>query len=783
MAVTLLQKGKIIPPLSADEQERVRISNTTAIDYIMEWFDARTPTQIGGTAHINPTSIKDRVLIIKAGTGSGKSTSIGPELYARYAGRGLGAGRSIAVTQPRVLTTIGLPNKITKIPTMSFLKYGENLGYQTGPFVNKPPKGLVFMTVGVIAHQLGSMTDEEFMRKYSYIVLDECHDRVVNLDIAMYRLKRFIKANCKNTLCPFLILTSATFDTMKFARYFECGAASVIEVAGQSKPIASRFPMSPCSNLVTGAVKKIVELHEEGQHDYMSDIRDIIVFVSTLSIMKDIIAKLDKYNNSIANQTTKPTPSPASGTPSQPPRYVIPISLTSASYRGQHQTYKNIYRPYDDIKMQIGDKSVTPSRRVIVSTPVAETGVTIESLKYCIDTGLVMSPEWNPVVGCTIVADRPVTQNMAIQRKGRVGRGAPGEWHPLYSKSVFDSFTENTMPDIIIKPSDEVVLSTLVDQSIPEWDGSVLTEEKRQVFQPNKLDLMDPIPLDSLKHSMQKLYTLGMIDHTNRATVRTMCATKFSHLTVDAIALVLNGYAHGANIPALATIAAFASAGDKLLSRKYKRRQIFSDRTMYKTRLFIGCDFIDYIFLYEEMREIIKKSTKPYGDIMRWCNDNHINHMVLKDVVSARDGVFSSLIRIGLNPYRNVPCVSGKPNQQGREMKYSLTQHILDDFDSGRTEICKIKRCIHEAWSMNTLTYNPVLHTYVNKLTGTDMRVESDLISNVGYDEGSLQTKPIHITYKNCVLRKGRDGTYRFSAEGISILDSYIEVDHDLLYS
>lgn len=790
MSVTLLQKGKVVIPKGTPDHERDRISNLQAIDYIMEWFTARIPSTIGGIPHIEPRGPQDRVLIIKAGTGSGKSTTIGPELYARFVGKGLGAGRSIGITQPRVLTAIDIPHKISHIPSMKFLRFGDNLGYQTGLFINKPIKGLIFMTIGIVSHQVTSMTSDEFMRKYSFVIFDECHERSLSLDTAMYKMKKFINANYKNAMCPFLILTSATFDTVKYAKYFDCGPENIIEVLGQTKPIAKKFPISSCSNMTTGALKKIIEIHEDNEYDYKSDYgRDIIVFVSVQSKIFDIIDGIQKYNDKLHDEGRTD--------------FLVAIQLTSDTYKKQGTNFSNIYKDYNRISVFIGkDRKkhkkvkhveevtytiVRPVRRVIISTPVAETGVTIDSLKYCIDTGLVMSPEWNPVYGVTVVAEKPVTQNMALQRKGRVGRSFPGEWHPLYTEEIFNSLIENTLPDIIIKCADELVLSVIIEHSLPAWDRTVLIpNSEMKSFNMCDMDLLDPIPYDSLLNTLQRFFTIGLITHEYKPTVLGLCAVKFSHVSMEAISMLMSGYVNNANILSLITIAAFLSnSSDKLLGRKYKRRQIFKDgstdtRSMFKTRLFIGCDFIDYLLIYEELHNVVVNNLDktPYATMVKWCDDNHINFNILKDIFAVRDNIIDTLISIGLNPYRNVPN-----EKKGSEISYSLTKHILSDFDGGIAEIKKIKQCILVGYKMHITTYNPIVKKYVNDCTGIYVDVQSDILTPLGFDESDgkqKQNKPMKIIYGRQTVRRIPKAPYKFTISVISILDGFVLIDDDL---
>ena len=758
MSVTLLQKGKVIIRPDTPKHEQERIKELVAVDYIMEWFQARIPTQLGGTPLVTSRGPQDRILLIKAGTGSGKSVTIGPELYARYVGKGLGSGRSIGITQPRVLTATSKPHEIAEIPSMNFLRFGENLGYQTGLFINKPIKGVVFMTIGIVSHQITTMEPEEFMKKYSFIILDECHERSIPLDTAMFKLKQFVNTHWTNELCPFVVLMSATYNTDKYAKYFDIGPENVIDIMGQSKPIASRFQPFACSNLITGAVKKIIEIHEGNEHDYKSTYgRDIIVFCATNSKIKGIVGELDLYNSK------------------RPAQYILPINLNSDTFKSQDEGYRNIYKPYDKITMMVGDKKVVPGRRVIIATPVAETGVTLPSLKYCIDTGFHMSPEFNPTYNCTVLAEKPVTQNMALQRKGRVGRKFPGEWYPLYTKEIYDAFIPDTYPSMVISSVDVFILSMMIEQCVVgEYPTSVIVEPGQlKPFDIRKVDLLDPVPLESMTLSLQKFYALGMIDSNYIPTIKTMCTIKMSGIGPELTTMILAGYNNGCNIELLTTISAFASSGgDKLFARKYTRREVFNGddltRKQFKTKMFVACDFIDYVFIYDEVQKLILDNINqgPYEKIEAWCYETGINFETLKGIFTQRDVIVESIIRIGLDPYANVP----------ESAKYSLSAQLNNDFDGAVAQISKIKTCLLEGFIMNTAIYSDEQKSYISRFHGLPVNVQSDLIPTSG-------VMPRLLIYFSSTLRKkpypGKP--FKFSISNISIIDSFVKV-HDTDY-
>jgi len=149
---TLFQSGTIVPRMGEDKKE---MDNTVAIEHIMKWFDNRIPIRYKEEPKIKPLDISDRVIIIKSGTGSGKSTSLPPNFYLRFKKR---LNKGIIVTQPRVLTAIEIPKTIDSIPAYKIpnkeglsIELYKNLGYQTKEFVRKGIyKGILFTTTGIL---------------------------------------------------------------------------------------------------------------------------------------------------------------------------------------------------------------------------------------------------------------------------------------------------------------------------------------------------------------------------------------------------------------------------------------------------------------------------------------------------------------------------------------------------------------------------------------------------------------------------------------------------------
>jgi HrpA-like RNA helicase len=250
------------------------LDQSVPVDYIMNRISSKKGMS---------ESPMDRIFLLNSSTGSGKSTILPPEFYHRYF-NDLG-GKNICCTQPRVLTSIDIPNTILKYHTKEALQksghgsrtpliMGKNIGYQTGVVSKKPVRGLIYMTIQVLTQQLNIMSDEDFMARYSAIFIDEVHERSVPTDYALYALKKFINRNCKNRNCPFLFIMSATFDTWKFADYLlsECPKSkryeNIIIIKGFTHHVDHNYLSYDSTNYIQSAIDTATKIHKENPEDF-----------------------------------------------------------------------------------------------------------------------------------------------------------------------------------------------------------------------------------------------------------------------------------------------------------------------------------------------------------------------------------------------------------------------------------------------------------------------------------------------------------------------------------
>ena len=349
---------------------------------------------------------KHPVVIISGDTGSGKSTQIPKMCLA--AGRGIDG--KIACTQPRRIAATTIAARIAD-------ELGETIGNSVGykiRFKDRTSKRgyIKVLTDGML---LAETQQNPRLTQYDTIIVDEAHERSLNIDFILGILKKLLKKR-KNLK---LIITSATIDTEKFSKGFN--DAPVIQVSGRRYPVSVQYrPVDP-------------ELQEKGDVTYVdaavkatedifrsSAFGDILVFMPT---ERDILETCER----LAERKLKSVA-------------VLPLF---ARLPGPQQA--KVFAPAN-------------GRKVIVSTNVAETSLTIPGVKYVVDTGLARISRYLPRTRSTSLPISPISRSSADQREGRCGRMEKGVCIRLYSEEDYESRQEFTDPEILRSNLAEVIL-------------------------------------------------------------------------------------------------------------------------------------------------------------------------------------------------------------------------------------------------------------------------------------------------------------------------------------
>ena len=752
---TLYRKGNLVPQ-KGDNPDK--LAKLTPIEYIIGWLKSRMPGSHGGEPLIKPRSPGDKVIPLRAETGSGKSTALVSELYhGLIVRKHKSMERNIAVTQPRRLTAMEIPKDMIQYGTKEFykqagtpgrtpLKLGKNIGFQTGIFSKRPIKGMIYMTTGVLTQQLLVMSDDDIIKRYAIIVLDEVHERSIGSDLTMYLMKQFLARNWKRPDCPFLILTSATFDTKQFGKYF--GAShNIIEVKGVSFPIEEFFLEYDTGNYIQSAVETVKQIHLKYLDDVRkpskraapkiwkpNDFRDILIFLPGMRDIKMALEELEKLNQ----KEFKDYP-------------IMPLRLYGALVEQKGQEYESVFAPIEKLRLPDGRK---PTRRVILATVVAETGVTIETLGYVIDSGYYNSAEFSAAVTTHALIQKPVTQSMARQRRGRGGRKAPGKWFPLYTEATHSNMLENQYPDILREDVSDFLLNMLIQsQDLPEGGAADLELTLLpKIMDIKSLDLMTLPMADSMLCATEKLYTLGAINGNSQPTPTGILMSRIRKITLENRKMILSGYAFDTSIIDLINIAAMLETGDVIgFPDNNYRKALTKDMFNLGVSDFdirIADDFIRQLGIFEDFAD---NPTKEF------CDKNGLRYASMMKVLELREEIIDSLVAIGLNPYHN--------------------QHKVRDFS-------KIKQCIYEGYKLNMGVWVPEIKRYIDYKTHQPLTFISSVITPFYKLDQMNDTNPRYVLYdkKDMLLDRTKE-VYKLHTKRISVMDGFVSVDLNLFWT
>ncbi len=845
---TLLEKDKIVPQKWMSESFVSSIGENQTIDVLMNYIEKFVVLEkVLSTQH---KSIGEHVLVLKSGTGTGKSTIIPPALYRKFFPS---QHKNIIITQPTILTTTEIPYQIVQYNPDIII--GKNIGYQTSSLKLPHGRGILFSTVGILLQYLRTMTDKEFKKKFSFILIDEVHNRTTDLDMTLYYLKQLLIRNYKEADCPFIILMSASFDPIPFMKYFECGNEQYLEIIGYTYPIKDNYVKYDVSNYLTYITDKIEEIHLQNIEDLVpsNEFRDIIVFLPGLLEMKKIEESIHSLNinvfakgleyskNHSKNQIVKYEKKEKTGA-KEMDLFLLPIIIMSENIQRGDENYKNLFSPIENIKVELkkeyeikstksskntsksskntnkngkntnkngkskkGGKDVfyNVSRRIILATNAAETGITIDSLKYCIDSGFAKMNFFDPVFGVEILIKKNVTQANSMQRRGRVGRKHPGEFFACYTKSSYDFMQKIPFSNILLEDITPFLLNIITSETNTRVERSDKEISTSKPFRMNKfdqesyqlvsdfdfkfsenLDFIKNPSVDSINYAVEKLYLLGLIDSNIKPTLFGVYANKFKKVSIESIRMILAGYHHNTSVLDLITIASFLYYSHKIFVNKkeYKPRNLFNmkekENKYYYYNVFRD-DFIEFLFIWYDYITLCKEidvditkannKSNVFSKINEWGEENSLSLSALYDISQYRDEIIFDMIAMGLNPYYNG---SGLPNVQ-----YSLINLIKSNLNDGLEEISKIKNCIYEGYKLNLCIWNG--KEYINQANHLPLMIKSEIIKKHNIESISVDNRslmPKFLVYNQMIMTETIIGI-RISTSCVSILDNYVDID------
>lgn len=392
---------------------------------------------------------ENQIVVIVGETGSGKTTQLTQYLHEEgYSQFGM-----IGCTQPRRVAAMSVAQRVSEEMEVTL---GDEVGYAIRFEDLTSDKTIIkYMTEGVL---LRESLREADLDTYSAVIMDEAHERALNTDVLFGILRKVVQRRSDFKL----IVTSATLDADKFANFF--GGVPMFTIPGRTFHVETSYAKSPSEDYVDAAVKQVIQIHLSHPPG------DILVFMTgqedieaTCFVLADRMGKVD----------------------GAPPLMVLPM-------------YSQLPA---DLQAKIFDAS--DIRKCIVSTNIAETSLTVDGIKYVIDTGFCKVKVYNPRIGMDALQVSPISQQNSNQRAGRAGRTGPGVCYRLFTERQF--------------------CNELLEAQIPEIQRTnlgyvVLLLKSLGVKNLLEFDFMDPPPQDNIINSMYQLWVLGALDNTGELT-------------------------------------------------------------------------------------------------------------------------------------------------------------------------------------------------------------------------------------------------------------------------
>ncbi|MGW7263223.1 ATP-dependent RNA helicase HrpA [Streptomyces sp. NPDC054842] len=507
-------------------------------------------------------AIRDHQVVIVAGeTGSGKTTQI-PKICLEL---GRGVRGMIGHTQPRRIAARTVAERVAdELDT----PLGEAVGWKVRFTDQVNPDGtfVKLMTDGILLAEI--QTDRE-LRAYDTIIIDEAHERSLNIDFLLGYLAQLLpkRPDLK------VVITSATIDPERFSRHF--GDAPIVEVSGRTYPVEVRYrPLleedsdDADRDQITAITDAAEELMAEGKGD-------ILVFLSGEREIRDTADALTKKNYRFTE--------------------VLPL-YARLSHAEQHRVFQQ-----------------HTGRRIVLATNVAETSLTVPGIKYVIDPGTARISRYSHRTKVQRLPIEPVSQASANQRKGRCGRTSDGICIRLYSEDDFLSRPKFTDAEIL-----RTNLASVILQMTAAGLGDI-----------EKFPFIDPPDHRNIRDGVQLLQELGALDPAQKDPRKRLTETgrKLAQLPVDPrlARMVLEADKNGC-VREVMVIAAALSIQDPRERPAEKQAQADQQHARFRDET---SDFLAFLNLWRYVRE--QQKERGSSSFRRMCKQEYLNFLRIRE--------------------------------------------------------------------------------------------------------------------------------------------------------
>ena len=614
----------------------------------------------------------NQLILLVGETGSGKTTQI-PQFVVEEVRSLLSATgqiqRMVGCTQPRRVAAMSVSKRVAEEMDVEF---GKEVGYtiRFEDFTTPNKTILKYLTDGMLLRE--AMIDP-LLSKYACIILDEAHERTLATDLLMGLIKELLpkRPDLK------VIVMSATLDSGKFQKYFN--PAPLLTVPGRTFPVEIFYSAAPEKDYLDAAIRTAIHIHTTEPHAS----GDILLFLTGEEEIEEACRKLkfemgSRQGKSIEYGELRPVPLYSSLPPAQQQR---------------------IFEPAPGPTRPNGPSG----RKIIVSTNIAETSLTIDGIVYVIDPGFCKQKVYNPRIRVESLLVSPISKASAQQRTGRAGRTRPGKCFRLYTEQAFNTSLEaQTHPEILRSNLASVVLQL----------------KRLGVEDLVHFDFLDPPAPETLMRALELLNYLHALDDEGELTQLGRNMSDFP-LDPQLAAVLLAAPQFGCLSEALSIIS-ILSVQNPFQRPSDQKKQADAARDAF------AHPDGDHITLLNIMRQYML-DPEARKDASTWCWNNYLNPRAMKAAVDIR----SQLERV---------CM-----RQVKLENSSVLAHKNSppDWDISGTQSAAIRRALLAGFFMQAAR--------AERTNGTYKTVKDEQLVRL-HPSTALSHYPVWVTYNEFVL-------------------------------
>ncbi|CAO1636107.1 unnamed protein product [Sympodiomycopsis kandeliae] len=534
----------------------------------------------------------NQVLVMVGETGSGKTTQI-PQFVAysdlpHMKRSPDGTPKLIACTQPRRVAAMSVAKRVAEEMDVSL---GQEVGYtiRFEDATSKPHTFLKYMTDGML---LREAMHDRMLSRYSTIILDEAHERTLATDILMGLLKPL----CAKRPDLKIVVMSATLEAEKFQKYFN--DAPLLKVPGRTFPVETFYTPEPEPDYLEAAIRTVLMIHQA------EDEGDVLLFLTGEEEIEDACRKIRAGADELASTS---------------PEICGPLKVVPLYSSLPPQQQQRIFDPAPERLTPDGP----PGRKVVVSTNIAETSLTIDGIVYVVDPGFSKQKVYNPRIRVESLLVSPISKASAQQRMGRAGRTRPGKCFRLYTEKDFvNELIESSYP--------EILRSNLAN--------TVLELKKLGVDNLVKFDYMDAPAPETIMRALELLNYLAAFDDNGNLTPLGEIMAEFPLDPQLAKMLIVSPEFRCSN--EILTIAAMLSVPNVFLRPNAQRQQADAAHAEFRHP---ESDHLTLLNVYHAFK------TGGTSNPSNWCWQNYISYRALQQADNVRQQLSRTMERFDLD--------------------------------------------------------------------------------------------------------------------------------------